>query len=153
MNESKMSSRSGSSGQVLVLLIIVLGLIGLGAWWLSSNKQTMAKEGREFGREVIQRLVVQHDLTFLSSRLGPQARMEYPPSRQQEFISQLKQLGTPVGPLDVKGDIQFQSQFFEPKGNFTARANYPAKGAQIEIGVSHPVGRWQIDTVSFVPDR
>ena len=153
MNKLKMNSRSTSSGQILVVLIILLGLIGGGFWWLSSNKQAMAKEGREFGREAIQRLLVQHDLGFFSSRLSPQARMDYPPSAQQEFISQLQQLGTPVGSLDVKGDIQFESQFFSPRGNFHARVNYPTRGASIDIGISHPVSRWQLDSVSFNPDR
>ena len=152
MNKLKMNYRSKSSGQVLVVLIIMLGLIGVGAWWLFSSKQTMAKEGREFGREAIQRLAVQHDLGFFSSRLSPQARLEYPPSAQQDFIARLQQFGTPVGPLDVQGDIQFQSQFFEPRGNFHARVNYAARGAQIDISISHPVGRWQIDSLSFVPD-
>jgi hypothetical protein len=52
----------------------------------------------------------------------------------------------------VQGDIVFQSQFFEPNGNFHARINYPARGAEINIAVSHPVGRWQIDDVAFTPD-
>ena len=75
-----MNSKSKSSGQILVVLIIMLGLVGGGLWWLSSNKQAMAKEGRDFGRDAIQRLVVQHDLTFFSSRLSPAARLQFPPS-------------------------------------------------------------------------
>jgi hypothetical protein len=64
----------------------------------------------------------------------------------------MQKLGTPAGPVDVQGDIVFQSQFFEPNGNFHARINYPARGAEINIAVSHPVGRWQIDDVAFTPD-
>jgi hypothetical protein len=149
----KMNSRSNSSGQIVVILIILLALLGAGAWWLFSNKEAMAKEGREFGREAIQRITVQHDAAFFASRLSPQARLNYPPSAQQEFMSEIEKLGTPVGPPDVKGDIQFQSQFFEPRGSFHARVNYVARGAEIDLEVSHPVGRWQIDTISFVPDR
>ena len=147
-----MNAKSKSSGQILVVLIIMLGLVGAGLWWLNSSKQAMAKEGRDFGRDAIQRLVVQHDLTFFSSRLGPQARLQFPPSAQQDFMLRMEKLGAPVGPVDVQGDIQFQSQFFEPTGNFHARINYPARGADINIAVSHPVGRWQIDDVSFAPD-
>lgn len=147
-----MNSRSNSSGQVLVILIILLALLGAGAWWLFSNKQTMTKEGREFGRETIQRLVVQHDLAFFSSHLSPDARRQFPPSMQQEFISKFQELGAPVGPIDVQGDIQFQSQFFEPRGNFHARLNYPARPAEINLSISHPVSRWQIDDISFVPE-
>jgi len=152
MKELKMNSRSKSSGQILAIVIILLALIGAGFWWLFSNKQEMAKEGREFGREAIQRIAVQHDLAFFSSRLSPQARLQLPPSAQQDFMSRMEKLGAPVGPVDVQGDILFQSQFFEPTGNFHARINYPARGAEINIAVSHPVGRWQIDDVSFAPD-
>ena len=147
-----MNSRSNSSGQVLGILIILLALLGAGAWWLFSNKQAMTKEGREFGRETIQRLVVQHDLNFLSSHLSPEARRQFPPSMQQEIISKLQEFGAPVGPIDVQGDILFQSHFFEPRGSFNARLNYPARPANIDISISHPVGRWQIDDLSFVPE-
>jgi hypothetical protein len=153
MKELKMNSQSKSSGQILVVLIIMLGLIGGGVWWLYSSRDAMAKEGREFGREAIQRLAVQHDLTFFSSRLGPAGRMNFPPSAQQEFISEMAKMGTPVGPLNVQGDIEFQSQFFEPTGNFHAHINYPTRGAEISVAISHPVGRWQIDNALFAPER
>jgi hypothetical protein len=153
MKKLKMNSRSQSSGQVIVVLLIVLGLVGIGFWWLSSNKQAMAKEGNEFAREAIQRIVVQRDMNFFASRLSPQARMNFPQSAQQEFFGEIAKLGAPVGPIDVKGDIQFQSQFFEPRGDFHARINYPARYADINLAISHPVGRWQIDEISFVPQR
>jgi hypothetical protein len=152
MEKLKMNSRSNSSGQVLGILIILVALLGAGGWWLLSNKQAMAKGGREFGRETIQRLVVQHDLKFFGEHLSPEARRQFPPSVQQQFISQLQEFGTPVGPIDVQGDIQFQSHFFEPRGNFHARLNYPARPAEINVSVSHPVSRWQIDDISFVPE-
>jgi hypothetical protein len=148
----KANLRSKSSGQVFVILIIVLVLIGIGFWWLFSNKQAMAKEGRAFGREAVQRIAVQHDLNYFASHLSPEARLQFPPSAQQDFIGRIQKLGTSVGPVDVQGDITFQSQFFEPRGNFHARINYPARGAEINVAVSHPVGRWQIDDVAFVPD-
>src|SRR5205814_1119765 len=114
MDELKIYSQSKSSGQFLVVLIIVLGLIGAGVWWLFSSKEAMAKEGRDFGKEAIERILVKHDLTFLSSRLSPAARLENPPSMQQEFMSEIEKLGTPVSPPQVQCDIQYQSQFFEP---------------------------------------
>src|SRR5947207_13439374 len=106
----------------------------------------MAKEGREFGKEATERILVKHDLAFLSSRLSPAARQENPPSMQQELMSEIEKLGTPVSPPQVQGDIQFQAQFFEPSGTFTARVNYPARGAQLSINISHPVVRCQIDS-------
>jgi hypothetical protein len=152
MKNLKMNSRSNAFVQILVVLIILIAVIGAGWLWLRSNRQTMAKQGREFGKETIQRLVVQHDLNFFASRLSPEARRQYPPPMQQEIISKFQQLGTPVGPIDVQGDIQFQSHFFEPRGNFHARLNYPARPAEINISVSHPVGRWQIDDIAFVSE-
>jgi len=61
-----MHSRSKSSGQVIVILIIVLGLVGVGFWYLSSNKQEMAREGKQFANEVAQKVVVQHDINFFN---------------------------------------------------------------------------------------
>jgi hypothetical protein len=153
MKKLKMNYRSQSSGQIIAVLIIMLGLVGVGFWWLFSNKQAMAKEGREFGREAIQRIVVQRDAAFFASRLSPQARLQFPPSALQEFFFDIERLGAPVVPLDVQGDIEFQSQFFEPTGNFHAHVNYPARGADINVAISHPVGRWQIDAVSFMPGK
>lgn len=148
-----MNSRSKSSGQVIVILIIVLALVGVGFWYLSSNKQEMAREGKQFARDAVQRIVVQRDINFFNSHLSPQARMNFPQSAQQDFFAEIAKLGAPSGAIDVKGDIEFNSQFFEPHGTFQARINYPARYADINLIISHPVGRWQIDDASFLPQR
>jgi len=148
-----MNSRSNSSGQVIGILVIVLALIGVGFWWLFSNKQTMAKEGREFVKESIQRIILQHDPAFFSSRLGPQGRMNFPPSAIQDFFAEIEKLGAPIGPVNVEGDIQFQSHFFEPTGDFHAHVNYATRDADISVSISHPESRWQLDAVSFVPGK
>ena len=153
MKKFKMNSRSKSSGQVIVILIIVLGLVGVGFWWLSSNKQEMAKEGKQFARDAAQRIVVQRDMKFFNSHLSPQARMNFPQSAQQDFFAEIAKLGAPAGAIDVKGEIEFNSQFFEPHGNFQARVNYPARYADLTLLISHPVGRWQIDEIAFLPQR
>src|SRR5215467_6301070 len=153
MKQFKLNSKRKLSGQVVVLLIIVLALLG-GAWWyMSSNKQNSAKEGRDFANEAFQKIGVQHDINFFNSRLSPQARMNFPESAQREFIGDIARLGAPVRPVDVQGKIEFQSQFFEPHGSFHARIYYPAKYADMDLTISHPVGRWQIDEIAFVPQR
>jgi hypothetical protein len=149
----KINPRSKSSGQILVIVIIVLALLGIGYWWLDSNKQSMAKEGREFGGKAIQELVVQHNVKFFADHLSPAMRLQYPPSAQQDLMTQLDRLGTPVSAPDVQGDIQFQSHFFEPNGNFHAHINYAARGAEINVSISHPVGRWQIDDIAFTAEQ
>jgi hypothetical protein len=151
MKQFKLSSKRKSSGQVVVLLIIVLVLLGGAWWWLNSNKQNSAKEGRDFANEAIQKIAVQHDINFFNSRLSPQARMNFPASAQQEFMNEIVRLGAPVRPVDVKGKIEFNSQFFEPHGSFNARIYYPARYADMDLTISHPVGRWQIDQIGFIP--
>src|SRR6266513_4350718 len=146
----KLNTRLRSSGQVVVILVIVLVLLGIGYWWLNSTKQQMAKEGKEFANEALQKIVVRHDINFFGSHLSPQARMNFPVSAQQEFMNEIVQMGAPVGAIDLQGKIEFQSQFFEPQGNFHARINYPVKYADFDLAISHPVGRWQIDTIAFV---
>ena len=145
-----MKLQSKSSGQIIAILVILLGLAAVGFWWLNSNKQQMSKDGLAFAQEALQRIVVQHDLNFFGSHLSPQARMNFPVSAQQEFMNEIVQMGAPVGAIDLQGKIEFQSQFFEPQGNFHARINYPVKYADFDLAISHPVGRWQIDTIAFV---
>ena len=153
MKQFKLSSKRKSSGQVVVLLIIVLALLGGAWWWLNSNKENAAKEGTQFGKEAIQKIGVQHDANFFNSRLSPQARMNFPASAQQEFMNEIVRLGAPVRPADVQGKIEFNSQFFEPHGSFHARIYYPARYADMDLTISHPVGRWQIDEIAFMPQR
>jgi hypothetical protein len=153
MKKLKLNSKRKSSGQVIVLVIIVLVLIGGAFWWLNSTKQQMAKDGTDFAKEAIQRIAVQHDINYFNSRLGPQARMNFAPSAQQEFMNEILKLGAPVRPVDVQGKIEFQSQFFEPHGSFHSRIYYPARYADMDLTISHPVGRWQIDEIAFIPQR
>jgi hypothetical protein len=145
----KINPRSKLSGQILVILIIVLVLIGIGYWWLDSNKRQMAQEGNQFGKQVIQELIMQHNVKFFADHLSPAMRLQYPPSAQQDLMTQLDKLGTPVSPPNVEGEILFQSHFFDPNGNFHAHINYPTRGADINVAVSHPVGRWQIDEIAL----
>jgi hypothetical protein len=153
MKQLKLSSKRKSSGQVVVLVIIVLVLLGGAWWWLYSQKQNSAKEGRDFANEAIQKIAVQHDINFFNSRLSPQARMNFPASAQQEFMNEIVKLGAPVRPVDVQGKIEFNSQFFEPHGSFHGRIYYPARYADMDLTISHPVGRWQIDEIAFIPQR
>src|SRR5213079_3201573 len=145
-----MKLQSKSSGQIIAILVILLGLAAVGFWWLNSNKQQMSKDGQAFAQEALQKIVVQHDVNFFGSHLSPQARMNFPVSAQQEFMNDIVQMGSPVGAIDLQGQIEFQSQFFEPQGAFHARINYPARYADFDVSISHPVGRWQIDAIAFV---
>lgn len=149
MKNSKLDCRSNESGQGLVVVIILIALLGGGLWYLYSNKNALEKDCRAFGKEAVERLAVNHDLNFFADRLGPQARYEYPPSQQQYIISKLVELGTPAQPIAIEGTVTFESRFFEPKGYFVAKLNYPSRPATLEILTSHPASRWQIDEIKL----
>jgi hypothetical protein len=153
MKKTKIDCRSNTSGQGLVVLLIVLALIGGGTWWLFSQKQVADKEARVFGREAIERLVVHHDKAFLTNNLSPQARLDNPPSQQEYIISKFTELGVPVQPIQIDEHVTWESHFFAPKGYFTARLNYPSGAATLEIAISHPVGKWQLDNFTFTAQR
>ena len=120
---------------------------------LIPTKRIRPEKEQQFAKEAIQKIAVQHDANFFNSRLSPQARMNFPASAQQEFMNEIVKLGAPVRPVDVQGKIEFNSQFFEPHGSFHARIYYPARYADMDLTISHPVGRWQIDEIAFIPQR
>jgi len=150
MKNMKLSSQTKLSGQGLVIVFILLGVIGAGLWYLYSNKTTTDREARVFAREAVKRLVVDHDLKYLSEHLGPQAKLDNPPSQQQYMIQRFTQFGVPTQPIQIDENVTWESYFFEPRGYFTAHLNYPAQGATLQIATSHPVSRWQLDNITFI---
>lgn len=146
----KLNCRSNRAGEgALPIIIIVVLLVGGAFWWLFSTKNTAEKEAHEFANEAVQRLVVQHDLSFLESRMSPAAKLEFPPSNQRNLIDTFTQLGVPAQPIQIEGTVTFESHFFEPRGFFTAHLNYPARPGKLEIVISHPAGMWKFDSVKF----
>src|ERR1043166_7724230 len=89
LNKMKINPRSKSSGQILVIVIILLVLLGIAYWWLDSNKRQMTREGDQFGRQVIQELIVQRNVKFFADHLSPAMRLQYPPSAQQDLMTQM----------------------------------------------------------------
>ena len=153
MKNSELDRRSNTSGQGLVVVIILLAIIAGGAWWLFNNKQTMDREARAFGRQMIERLTVNHDAAFFANHLSPQARLDNPLSEQQYIMSKLQELGVPAQPIQIDEKITWESHFFEPRGFFTAHLIYPAQTAIIQIAVSQPVSKWQLDNINITWSR
>ena len=145
----KLKPNNKTAGDGLVFLIIFLALIGVGIWWLYQHKGSMDKEGRAFGRQAVEALTVRYDQNFYNANLSPQARVNNPPSTQQALLQQLRELGTPAKPIKIDEKMEWENQFFEPKGYFTAHLNYPAREATMQIAISHPVSKWQLDDVTF----
>lgn len=149
MKSSNWNCRSKQSGEGLVIVIILLVIIGGGVWYLFNNKNTMDREARAFGRQMVERLTVNHDLAFFSANLGPQARLDFPPSLQRDIIDQFTKLGVPNQPINIEEHVTFESHFFSPRGDFIAHLFYPTQTGTMQIGISHPVGKWQLDSLNF----
>src|SRR5213080_1319162 len=115
------------SGEGLVVVIILLALIGGGLWYLYSTKAATDRE----------------------TRLGPQAKLDLPPSQRDYMIRRFTHFGVPSQPIQIDESVTLESYFFEPRGIFTAHLNYPAQGATLQLATSHPVSRWQIDNITF----
>ena len=144
-NESNWRRR----GEGLVIVIILVAIIGGIAWWLFSTKAQSEKEARKFGRDVIESLAVKHDVSFFVQNLGPQGKLDYPPSTQQLVQQKLTEMGTPSQPIKIDENVTFESKFFSPRGFFTAHLNYPSQPVTMELAVSHPVGKWQVDNLTI----
>lgn len=138
-------------GQVVVLLVIVLAVLGGGAWWLFVAKRQSEEGARAFAREAATRLALHFDQKFLDVRLGREAQVSYPPSFRERLLNRLRQLGVPAQEIELEGEVTFTSHFFEPKGQFRARLNYPTKPAYLDLTVSNRQ-TWQIDRLNLTWD-
>jgi hypothetical protein len=147
-------SRQSGEGALGIVIILIL-LIGGGLYWLLSHKQAMDKEGRGFGRDSINRVVMNYDAAFLANALSPQAKIDLPPSDQQQLFATLRQLGQPAQPLQIEENFTWEKvlgiELFEPRGFFTVHLNYPGGAATLQLAVDHPVGRWEIINLTFQP--
>src|ERR1700722_4219390 len=134
-------TNSNASGEGLVILIILIAVLGGGLWWLAAHKQTMDKAGRTFGRDVIQSLVVNHDVTFLANNLSPQEKLNLPPSELKLLIDQMTQLGVPAPGFQIEETMSWEGwwvfKFFEPHGSFAVHLNYPSGPAILQVMIDH----------------
>jgi hypothetical protein len=138
-----------TSGQILVLLIILLAILGGGYWYMLQSKQANEKAARAFAQEVATHIVMQHDDRFLARAIAPTAQVTYPPSWRYRLFSQLQDLGTPAPNIELDGQVTFTSGFFEPRGDFHAKINFPDGPAVLDLQVSHPRALWQIDAINL----
>ena len=137
-------------GQVLVLVIIVLALIGGGYWYLISSRRDAEKQAWTFAREVAERIALQQDARFINLNLSPKAQVAMPPSARDLLIVNLRNLGTPDRNIGLTGKVEFASYFFDPKGAFRAQLNYPSAPAYLDIAISASNGPWCIDSLNLV---
>jgi len=145
----KRSANAVIGGQVIVLLVIVLAILGGGVWFLYSSRQDAEKNGRAFAALVAKRIAVNYDDKFFHVRLSPAAQINYLQSWRERMLLQLRQLGVPSQPIEMKGDMAYTSYFFQPKGNFRAELKYPTTTAYLDMVISRGMTVWQIDEINL----
>jgi len=136
-------------GQVLVLVIILLAILGGGYWYMNQSKQTNEKAAREFAQDAANQIVFKQDDHFLASAIAPESQITYPPSWRYRMFSRLHDLGRPAPNIELEGKTIFTNGFFDPRGEFRAKINYPDGPAFLDLVVSHPRALWQIDTINL----
>ena len=150
----KLSSRSKLAGQGHVLVVIVLAIL-VGIWWyLHSTKTSTERDAIQYGHDVINRLVINHDRSVLDNDLAPQAKMEMPPSQRDYLIQRFAQFGAPSQPIQIEDSVSFDSSFMglisaNPRGIFTAHLNYPAQPVTMQLAISQGATKWLIENITI----
>ena len=139
-------------GEGLVLLLIVLAILAGGTWFVFSSRRESEKNCQAFALLVAERVAVHYDEKFLHVRLGPDAQKKFLQSVRDRMIAQLRQFGTPAQPIPLKGEVQFESGFFKPRGTFRAHLKYPDKMAYLDLAISSGMTVWQVDDIYLTWD-
>lgn len=139
-------------GEGLVLLFIILAILAGGTWYVYSSRKEAEKNCALFAQQVAERVIIHQDQKYLHVRLGPAAQVKYLQSWRERLMYQLRQLGTPAQPIEVKGSVQFTSYFFKPHGEFRAEVKYPNTKAYLDLSISSGMTVWQVDEINLTWD-
>jgi len=134
---------------MVALLVIVLAILAGIAWWLFSSRSDAEKNARAFAEVIVQRVAVNYDEKFLHVHLSPEGQVNYLQSWRERLMIQLRELGVPAQPIEIKGNLEFNSYFFDPHGIYRAKLNYPTTSASLEVNVSRGMTVWQVDSVNL----
>ena len=148
MKLGRNSGRKGEGG--LAIWIILLALLAGGAWFLYSSRSEAERKAREFAAQVVQSMAVNYDVKFLNNHLTPQAQINYIPSWRDRMVQHLKGFGPLTKPIETKGDVHFNSMFFDPHGLFHSELAYANMTATINVGVSRGMNAWQVEEIDLI---
>ncbi len=137
----------------LVALLILVALFAAFVGWLFYQQYETKKDGREYVRETLVRLLVDHDPNYLEPNLSSDLRRRYHAGSVAYINESLAKMGVPRQPFDIDGKIVFAERFFSPSGTFTAHLTYPHQRAFAYLEISQKSGHWQLDAFSVSPDN
>jgi hypothetical protein len=148
MRRDRDFQRRGEGG--LSMLIILLALLAGAAWFLYSSRAEGQRKAREFAEQVVQTMAVNYDVRFLNTHMTPQAQANYIPSWRDRMVGFLKGFGPLSKPIETKGNVQFTSLFFDPRGSFESVLTYPTMTATLKLAVIRGMNTWQVDEIELV---
>jgi hypothetical protein len=134
-------------GEGIVLLLIILAILAGGVWFVYSSRQAADENCRAFAALVAERVAVHYDDKFLHVRLGPDAQKKFLQSVRDRLMARFRALGTPAQPIQLEGNVVFQSGFFKPMGTFRAELKYPSGVAYLDLTISSGMTVWQVDDI------
>lgn len=147
------SSRQKEGGSAIVFVIILIAIIAGGWYALSSMRRNSEVEGRQFAREVIERVAIQHDGRYLHSIVAADRRIAFPPATEQGFIDQFSKLGAPDRNFSADGNFVFENHFFSPQGNFKTILTYPDRHATMYLTIAKSSGFWVLRDLGVTWER
>jgi len=130
-------------------VLVLLAVVGAALFGLNRHKQAMEQEARAYATETAERLLFAHDATYLAKNLSGAAALDFPPSRQDALISRMIEAREPARPITFEGDVKFESYFFSPSAELRAHLLFAAGPGTLNLNISHPGDRWQIDLISI----
>lgn len=130
-------------------MVILLVLVGGGAWFLYSSRASAEKDGRAFANEVVKKVVVEYDAKYLNLVLSPRAAVVCMPSCRELLARRFREFGPVTKPIETTGEIQFTNKFFEPRGTFKAQMSYPTGTVTLELLISRAISGWLIDEINM----
>src|SRR6266404_1715162 len=145
MKPDRNSHRRGEGG--LAIWIILLALLAGALWFLYSSRREAERKAREFASQIVQTMAVNYDVRFLNNHMTPQAQVNYIPSWRDRMVGCLKGFGPMSKPIETKGDVHFNSVFFDPRGTFQSELTYPTMTAKMNLVVSRGMNTWQVEAI------
>jgi hypothetical protein len=147
MKRARNSHRKGEGN--FAIWIILLALLGGALWFLYSSRADAERKMRAFAGQIVDSMAVRYDVRFLNTHMTPAAQAQYIPSWRDRMAGFLKGFGPMSKPIETKGDVHFNSVFFDPVGTFESVLTYPTMTAKMNVTVVRGMNDWQVDQIEL----
>jgi hypothetical protein len=147
-----LKEQRAAEGSISLVIIVVL-IIGGIFFFLFNRRHTAQQEGPEFARQIIERCVFQHDVRFLHSVVAADRRLAIPPGKDDDFIETLARLGMPDRNYTITGELEFEDQFFSPRGTYKSILRFPDRAGTFYVNVAMTNGMWVVNDYGVIWEK